>query len=133
LTRRWKVALLGAGNLGLALFAYKPFRKQGFVIEAVFDRDPRKVGQTWEGVPIRDIAELPEAARETTFDIAIIAVPEDSAQAVADAAVAAGIRGLLNFAPVKVSVPVEVAQRDVDLSIAMESLSYALVKSPPLP
>lgn len=133
LTRRWRVALLGAGNLGLALFAYKPFRQQGFVIEAIFDRDPNKVGQKWEDVTIRDIEELPEVAREIPFDIAIIAVPERVAQAVADAAVNAGIRGLLNFAPVKIAVSAEVAQRDVDLSFAMESLSYALVKSPLLP
>jgi redox-sensing transcriptional repressor len=133
LTRRWNVALLGAGNLGLALFAYRPFRKQGFLIEAVFDRDPHKVGTMWEGVRIRDILELPQAARETPFDIAILAVPEDAAQAVADTAVGAGIRGILNFAPVKIVVPEDVARRDVDLSIAMESLSYALVKSPLLP
>lgn len=130
LTRQWRVALLGAGNLGLALFAYKPFRKQGFVIEAVFDSDPRKVGQTWEGVVIRHIEELHQVAQEAPFDLAIIAVPEAAAQSVTDAAVGAGIRGLLNFAPVKISVPAHVAQRDVDLSIAMESLSYALVKSP---
>ncbi|HZM15441.1 MAG TPA: redox-sensing transcriptional repressor Rex [Candidatus Krumholzibacteria bacterium] len=128
LTQRWRVALLGAGNLGHALFAYKAFQKQGFVIEAVFDVDPRKVGQKWEGIGIRSIAELQQVAAKTPFDIAIIAVPERAAQAVAEAAVAAGIRGILNFAPVKLTISPQVALRDVDLSIAMESLSYALVK-----
>lgn len=128
LGRHWSVALLGAGNLGLALFAYKAFQKQGFCIEAVFDTDADKVGREWDGVVIRDIAELPQLARERKFDIAIVAVPERAAQQVADAAVAAGIRGILNFAPVKLSIAHDVALRDVDLSIAMESLSYALVK-----
>ena len=130
LTRRWHVALLGAGNLGLALFAYKAFQKQGFVIDAVFDNDPHKVGQKWEGLLIRSIADLRAAAAKTPFDIAIIAVPERAAQEVADAVVAAGIRGVLNFAPVKLTIPAHVALRDVDLSIAMESLSYALRKPP---
>lgn len=133
LSQRWRVALLGAGNLGLALFAYKAFQKQGFVIDAVFDNDPRKIGQSWEGIRIHAIADLPRQAAPAPFDIAIIAVPEAAAQQVADIAVAAGIRGLLNFAPVKLVIPPQVALRDVDLSIAMESLSYALVKSPWLP
>lgn len=128
LSRHWRVALLGAGNLGLALFAYKAFQKHGFHIEAVFDSDPHKVGSEWDGVEIQDIAELPAQARQRKFDIAIVAVPEESAQNVADAAVAAGIRGILNFAPVKLDIADDVALRDVDLSIAMESLSYALVK-----
>lgn len=131
LSQRWRVALFGAGNLGLALFAYKAFQKQGFVIEAVFDSDPRKVGLQWDDVPIHDIANLQQQAALAPFDIAIIAVPEEAAQGVADAAVAAGIRGLLNFAPVKLVIPSGVALRDVDLSMAMESLSYALVKTTP--
>ena len=133
LSRRWRVALLGAGNLGLALFAYKAFQRQGFVIAAVFDSDPRKVGQRWGRARIQDIAALPRLAARAPFDIAIVAVPEQAAQRVAEIAVAAGIRGLLNFAPVKLVIPPHVALRDVDLSIAMESLSYALVKSPLLP
>ena len=128
LSRRWRVALLGAGNLGLALFAYKAFQEQGFCVEAVFDSDPAKVGREWDGMVIRDISELPRLARQMRFDIAIITVPEGAAQQVADTAVQAGIRGILNFAPVKLAISDDVALRDVDLSIAMESLSYALVK-----
>jgi redox-sensing transcriptional repressor len=128
LTQRWRVALLGAGSLGLALFAYKPFQKQGFCIDAVFDSDPRKVGHKWDGVTIRAIGDLPKVAATKHFDIAILAVPEGSAQSVADVAVAAGVRGILNFAPVTLTIPDHVALREVDLSIAMESLSYSLVK-----
>lgn len=128
LTRRWSVALIGAGNLGLALFAYKAFQKQGFYIEAVFDSDPDKIGKRWDGVTIRSIDDLPRVAAKGGFDIVVIAVPEQAAQHVADAAVTAGVRGILNFAPGKLSIPESVALRNVDLSIAMESISYSLVK-----
>ena len=128
LTRRWSVALLGAGNLGHALFAYKEFQKHGFCIDYVFDVDPSKVGKGWDGIPIRHFDELQQVASTRGIDIAIVAVPVAAAQAVADRAIAAGIRAILNFAPGKIVIPDEVALRNVDLSIAMESLSYALVK-----
>jgi redox-sensing transcriptional repressor len=126
--RRWRVALIGAGNLGQALFAYREFQRQGFFIEHVFDTDPGKIGRSWDGVRIADISELPRRASEPGIDIAIVAVPVHAAQQVVDAAVSAGIRAVLNFAPGKIVVPDGVVLRDVDLSIAMESLSYALAK-----
>lgn len=128
LTRRWSVALLGAGSLGHALFSYKEFHKQGFHIEHVFDADPAKIGTTWDGLTIQPIGELPRCAREQRIDIVIVAVPVEAAQAVVDLVVAAGVRAILNFAPMKISIPEGVSLRNVDLSIAMESLSYALVK-----
>jgi redox-sensing transcriptional repressor len=128
LGRRWRVALIGAGNLGHALFSYREFQKQGFHIEHVFDTDPAKVGQRWEGVEISPITDLPRRASEMGIDIAIVAVPAAAAQEVVDGAVRAGIRALLNFSPGKIAVPEGVVLRDVDLSIAIESLSYALVK-----
>ena len=128
LGRRWRVALLGAGNLGHALFAYREFEKHGFFIEHVFDIDPNKVGTSWRGQEIAHISELPRRAADTGIDIAIVAVPAEAAQAVVDIAVGAGIRAVLNFAPAKVVVPDNVALREVDLSITLESLSYALVK-----
>ena len=128
LGRRWRVALIGAGNLGHALFAYREFQRQGFHIEHVFDIDPGKVGQMWDAVRIAPLTELDQRAAKPGIDIAIIAVPVHAAQDVVDATVRAGIRAILNFAPGKVTIPDGVAVRDVDLSIAMESLSYALVK-----
>lgn len=128
LTQRWCVALIGAGNLGHALFAYKEFQKQGFHIDHVFDVDPEKVGRDWNGVQISHIDELPRVAAASGIHIAIIAVPVQAAQAVVDAVVEAGIRAVLNFAPLKLVIPDGVSLRNVDLSIAMESLSYALVK-----
>jgi redox-sensing transcriptional repressor len=126
LGRRWSVALIGAGNLGHALFAYKEFQKQGFHIEHVFDVDPAKVGQTWGSVRIRDVSEL--ASVNGPIHIAILAVPVAAAQAVADLAVRAGIRAMLNFTVAQLAVPDAVTIRNVDLAISMESLSYSLVK-----
>ena len=128
LTQHWKVALIGAGNLGHALFSYKEFPKQGFHIEYVLDADPAKIGTAWNGVTIVHVGELPRLARDGKVDIVVVAVPVHAAQTVVDLAVAAGIRAILNFAPGKLAIPEGVAIRHVDLSIAMESLSYALVK-----
>jgi redox-sensing transcriptional repressor len=122
----WRVGLVGAGNLGHALYLYEGFRRQGFPIEAVFDADPGKVGTSWNGMEIRSFDDFARVARRKPFEIIILAVPGDVAQEVVDAVVAAGTRGILNFAPAKLDVPPGVAVREVDLSIAMESLSFAL-------
>ena len=128
LTQHWNVALIGAGNLGHALFSYKEFPKQGFHIEHVLDADPAKIGTAWNGVTIVHIGELPRLARDGKVDIVVVAVPVHAAQTVVDLAVSSGVRAILNFAPGKLTIPDGVAIRHVDLSIAMESLSYALVK-----
>ena len=127
LGKRWSVALVGAGNLGQALFAYKEFQKQGFYIEHVFDADPAKVGQAWGEVRIQGIAEL-NATASNPIHIVILAVPVAVAQKVADQVVAAGITAVLNFTPAQLVVPEQVVVRNVDLAIAMESLSYSLMK-----
>jgi redox-sensing transcriptional repressor len=126
LTRIWRVGLVGAGNLGHALFSYEGFGRQGFPIEAVFDADPRKVGTAWNGMQVQSFEEFPRVARRSPFEIIILAVPGEVAQQVVDTVVASGTRGILNFAPAKLQVPSGVAVREVDLSIAMESLSFAL-------
>jgi redox-sensing transcriptional repressor len=128
LGRTWRVALIGAGNLGQALFAYKGFQQQGFMIERVFDVDPAKIGERWGNIVIQSIEELGVTAAEEPLDIAIVAVPAAAAREVTAAIVAAGIRGILNFTPGQVATPDTVAVRNVDLAIAIESLSYALVK-----
>ncbi len=128
LGRHWCVALIGAGNLGHALFAYKGFKKQGFHIEHVFDSDPAKTGELWGEVHIRPVSELHAAAAAHHIEIAILAVPAEAAQQVATMVVNAGIRAILNFTPGQLTVPAAVAVRHVDLSIAIESLSYTLTK-----
>lgn len=129
LERRWRVALVGAGKIGAALFAYQDFRRQGFYIESVFDSDLAKVGQRWNGLVVRHDAELDEALRDGAVDIAIIAVPADVAQGVVDRVIKAGVRAILNFAPVKLRVPDHVALKNVNMAVELEGLSFALANS----
>lgn len=123
LERRWRVAVVGAGHIGSALLAYRGFAEQGFDVVAVYDRDPARVGRTVDGLLVQDVAEL---ARGGAFEIGVIATPVRAAQEVADALVAAGARGILNFAPRKLRVPRGIALRTVDMTVEFESLSFAL-------
>lgn len=129
LERRWPVALVGAGRIGAALFGYESFRRQGFYIEAVFDVDPLKVGQEWEGLVVEPADSLASVLPDRGIELAVVAVPECSAQAVVDRLVAAGIRGILNFAPTRVDVPPSVMISSVDMAAEMERLSYALTQT----
>lgn len=131
LDRKWKVVLAGAGNLGHALSANKDFGLHGFDIVAIFDVDPRKVGQTWEGVPIYHIDECGEVIRRTGADLAIVVTPGAAAQSAVNKLAAAGIRGFLNFAPGKLAVGDEVRLRHVDITIELEGLTYALHSARP--
>ena len=126
LERRWRVAVVGAGKIGAALLGYQDFRRQGFFIESVFDSDERKVGQRWNGLVVRADAELEAALERESIDIAIIAVPADAAQSVVDRVVNAGVKGILNFAPIKLRVPGSVALKNVNMAVELEGLSYAL-------
>lgn len=123
---QWSVALVGAGRIGAALFGYETFRRQGFYIEAVFDKDPSKVGQRWNGQEVLPDGMMEEVVRSRGIEIAVLAVPVRSAQAVADRLVEAGVKGILNFAPTRLDVPSGVVVRSVDMALEMEGLSYAL-------
>ena len=125
LDRRWRVVLVGAGHIGSALLAYRGFAAQGFDVVAVYDRDPSRIGQKVAGVVVQDVAGL-TAAGTHAADLGVIATPIKAAQEVADALVAAGVRGILNFAPRKLFVPAHVALRNVDMTMEFESLSFAL-------
>jgi redox-sensing transcriptional repressor len=126
LDRRWRVCLVGAGNLAHALFAYKEFAREGFEIHAVLDNDPEKIGQGWSGLTVEPYETLARVVRERKLDIGIITTPASAAQEVADRLVAAGIHGILNFAPRKLFVAPQVNLRNVNLAIELESLSFAL-------
>jgi redox-sensing transcriptional repressor len=126
LDHRWKVALVGAGKIGSALFTYRNFQRRGFEIDAVFDTDPVKVGQLWGSSEILDDSLMETELRQRHIDIVVIAVPSDAAQAVADRVVAAGVEAILNFAPVRLRVPASVAVRNVDMVVEMEGLAFAL-------
>jgi len=127
LNRRWKVALVGAGNVGSALYSYKEFRRQGFDIVGVFDVSPDRVGQRWgRDLMIRHVDDLKDEAARLGMEIGVIAVPARAAQSVADRLVAAGMRGILNFAHRRIQIPAAVALRTVNLSIELESLAFAI-------
>ncbi|MBI4541341.1 MAG: redox-sensing transcriptional repressor Rex [Gemmatimonadetes bacterium] len=128
LSRAWRLALVGAGRLGSALFAYDGFRRRGFEIVAVLDGDPAKVGRTWNGVVIQAVTELERVVRERAIDIVVLAVPAEPVEWLVDQAVRAGVRGVLNFAPTRVDVPEHVTLRDVDLVLELEALSFGLMR-----
>ena len=122
--RTWNVILIGGGNLGRALLSHPGFGPKGFRIVAVFDTDVSKIGSPAHGLVIRPMASAPLYLRENPVKLAILAVPAEVAQHVADDLVAAGIRGILNFAPVALSVPSDIAVNSVDLTVQLEQLSF---------
>ena len=127
LDRRLRVAIMGAGNLGLALADYPGFRQEGFEIAALFDAANEKIGhESRGGVPIHDIKDLKHMAKRERLDIAVIAVPAPHAQPVVDVVVDAGIKAILNFSPGALKVPQEVKLKSVDLTVSLESLSFYL-------
>ena len=130
LDRRVRVAIMGAGNLGLALADYAGFRDEGFEIAALFDTVRDKIGQrSRSGVPIHDSRDLKRVVRRERIAIAVIAVPADAAQAVVNTVVAAGMRAILNFSPGALNVPPDVKLKSVDLTVSLESLSFFLAQS----
>lgn len=120
------MALVGAGNMGSALFAYKEFRRQGFDIVAVFDVSEDRVGQKWRDLTVLHADALRTETERLGLEIGVIAVPARAAQGVADRLVAAGVRGILNFAHRRIQIPAHVALRTVNLSIELESLAFAI-------
>ena len=129
LDHRLRVAIMGAGNLGLALADYPGFRQEGFEIAALFDTASDKIGERSRGgVPIHDIRELKRVAKRERLDIAVIAVPVPYAQPVVEQVVAAGIKAILNFSPGALKVPADVKLKSVDLTVSLESLSFYLAQ-----
>ena len=129
LDQKLRVAIMGAGNLGLALADYPGFRQEGFEIAALFDTSSGKVGQQSRGgVPIHEIGELKKIVRRDSIRIAVIAVPASAAQNVLGLVVAAGIKAVLNFSPGTLVVPPEVKMKSVDLTVSLESLSFFLAQ-----
>jgi redox-sensing transcriptional repressor len=128
LDRSWPVVLVGFGNLGSALFHYKGFGAQGFKIAAIVDDDPAKVAREVDSVPILGSRDIAREVKARGIQIAIVAVPSESAQSVSDQLVAAGIKAILNFAPTRIKVPRDVRLKNVDLSIELETLSFYLAR-----
>ena len=129
LDRKLRVAIIGAGNLGLALADYPGFLQEGFDIVALFDVLSAKVGQKSRGgVPIVDMRDFRKCVRRDRISIAVIAVPAAAAQRVMDAVVAAGVKAVLNFSPGALQVPDDVKLKSVDLTVSLESLSFYLAR-----
>lgn len=122
----WWIALVGVGNLGAALLAYPGFKRQGLRIKAAFDNDLSKIGKIWQGVRIQDVEKIPEVLPSERIKMGVIATPAGAAQTVADKLIEGGVKGILNFAPVRILIPEGVKLRNVDLSIELGALSYFL-------
>jgi redox-sensing transcriptional repressor len=126
LGRTYRVVLIGAGKMGSALAQYRGFRQRGFEVVAIFDTDPAKIGKQWNGVMVRDVASLESELPKAKVDIAVLVTPVDVAQEVADRLVKLGVRAVLNFVPVQLSLPDHVLVRSVNLALELEALSYGL-------
>jgi redox-sensing transcriptional repressor len=122
--KTWNVLLVGVGNIGRALSAYRGFGAKGFRVVAVFDKDPAKVGRKLGAFTIQPLEEIAAAVQTHGAKLAVLAVPADAAQGVADQLIAAGVRGLLNFAPISLTVPGDVALNTVDVAVQLEQLSF---------
>jgi redox-sensing transcriptional repressor len=126
LEKCWDVALVGFGQLGRAIAHYRGFEPNKFRIAAIFARNPRHVNAQVNGIVVMDEREMTRIIPEMGIRIGIIAVPADSAQEVADRLVEAGVKAILNYAPVILRVPADVRIREIDPTSALQSLTYYL-------
>jgi redox-sensing transcriptional repressor len=127
LDREWNTAVIGMGRLGRAVVSYPGFAPEGFHIVAAFDADTNIVGQAISGLDVRLISDLPETVKEMDIKIGIVTVPIDHAQEVIDALVAAGIKSILNYAPLSPQVPEGVTVRGIDPVLSLQSMTYYIL------
>lgn len=126
LTKDWPVVLVGAGNIGHALAHYNGFRHRGFRIAHIFDNDPNKVGEQIDGLVVEDVADLEKSIIQNGIEMAILAVTADAAQTLTDRLVAAGIRAILSYAPISLSVPEGVVVSYSDPVVQLQRMTYYL-------
>jgi redox-sensing transcriptional repressor len=126
LEKQWRVCIIGAGKIGAALARYEGFAERGFQVAGVYDRDPSKVGTEWGDITVRPESDLEKDIASKRYEIAVLAVPADAAQKLVDRVVKAGIKGILSFAPVQLSVPHDVALRAVNMAMELEGLTFAI-------
>ena len=120
----WDLAVVGVGSLGRALLRYKGFLKRGFRPVAAFDIAKSKIGKRFGGITVQPMSQLESTIRDKQIKLAILSVPAAVAKEVAEKLVDAGIKGILNFAPVNLSLPEQIAVVPVDLAVQLEQLSY---------
>ncbi|SDE73892.1 redox-sensing transcriptional repressor Rex [Sporomusa acidovorans] len=126
LNRKWNIAIVGVGHLGWALANYANFSSQGFQLQAIFDVDDEKIGRYINEVQIFHIDEIKDIVQSRNIEIGIITVPAQHAQSTAMRLVEAGIKGIWNFAPIKLDVPDNIHVVSEDLSVGLNSISYYL-------
>ncbi len=126
LDREWTMVLVGVGQLGRAIIAYGGFAPQGFRILGAFDADSSVVGEQIDHLRVQHVDELRSVLRATHVDIGIVATPAPVAQAVIDALVGAGVKAILNYAPIAAHVPRDVHVKDIDPVLALQSMTYYL-------
>jgi redox-sensing transcriptional repressor len=127
LTQDWSVVLVGAGNIGHALAYYNGFRSRGFRISHIFDNDPDKVGERIDHLVVEDVADMEEVIRQEGIEMAILAVTADVAQSIAERLIAVGIRAILSYAPVSLSVPEGIVVSYSDPVAQLQRMTYYLV------
>lgn len=123
-----RVGIVGAGRLGTALANYNGFSRSNFSVVALFDNDAEKIGgRTGEAeILVHDVKKIARVVSDEKIDVAVIAVPARAAQKVLNEVMSAGVKAVLNFAPVRLRARLDVKLKTVDLTIALESLSYFL-------
>lgn len=127
LNREWPVVLVGAGKLGSALALYQGFLRQGFHIVGVFDNDPERFGKRLGQISVQPVSQMEEVIRKRGVEMAIITVPDEAAQEVAERLVDAGVKAILNFSSKVLNVPRDVVVRHVDFSVHLGVLTFNLV------
>ena len=128
LDRNWSSCLVGVGRLGQAVINYPGFVPEGFNIVATFDSDPEQVGKEIGGIHVQPMSDLGDVVGSGMVDIGIVAVPAVQAQTVIDQLVAAGVKGILNYAPVAPQVPMHIVIRNIDPVLSLQSMTFYLMK-----
>jgi len=124
--RVWDVIVVGMGDIGHALARYNGFVDRGFHVTMLFDNDPKKVGQTVNNLTIYDTAMMVEKIKQNKIRVAMLTVPASAAQEVANQLVKAGVKAILNYAPLHLNVPSDVRVQHIDPAIHLQRMSYYL-------
>lgn len=124
--RVWDMAIVGAGDIGEAVARYQGFANRGFRVAMVFDNDPEKIGQKKGEFVVQDASRMAEKIREAGIRIAMISVPASNAQEVADELVNAGVKAILNYAPVSLNLPPDVRLQHIDPAVHLQRMTYYL-------
>ena len=126
LNQHWPIVLVGFGDLGNALVHYGRFPEKGFHIKAIFDNDPGVIGRSIGSLTIQDVVAMSKVVKTLDIRIAILAVPIQAAQEVAESLVEAGIRAILNYAPITLFLPPEIQVQNIDPVVHLQQMTYYL-------